>query len=87
MKYDKPSMQRSKVMTMVVVVAVATLLVAVTVTATQALAAKNLNSSKSNIYRQSTHQNQSIEGGSGQQVSSNTCICTSNDIIVINDRG
>ena len=85
MKYDKPSTQRSKVMTMVVVVAVATLLVAVT--ATQALAVKNLNSSKSNIYRQSTQQNQTIEGGSGEQVSSNTCTCTSNDIIVINDRG
>src|SRR2546422_3669246 len=81
MKYDKTSMHRSKVMTIVVVVAVATFLVAAT--ATQALATKNLNSSKSNIYRQETHQNQSIEGGSGQQVSSNTCICTSNDIIAI----
>jgi hypothetical protein len=59
----------------------------VAVTATQAFAATNLNSSKSNIYRQSTHQNQTIEGGSGQQVSSNTCTCTSNDIIVVNDRG
>ena len=85
MKYDKTSMQGSKAMTMVVVVALATLLIAVT--ATQALATKNLNSSKSNIYRQSTHQNQTIEGGSGEQVSSNTCTCTSNDIIVINDRG
>jgi hypothetical protein len=85
MKYDKPSMQRSKVMTMIVVVAVGTLLIAVT--ATQALAAKNLNSSKSNIYRQSTQQNQTIEGGSGEQISSNTCTCTSNDIVVINDRG
>ena len=81
MKCDKTSMQRSKVMTIVVVVAVATFLVAAT--ATQALATKNLNSSKSNIYRQETHQNQSIEGGSGQQVSSNTCTCTSNDIISI----
>ena len=81
MKNDKTSMQRSKVMTIVVVVAVATFLVAAT--ATEALAVKNLNSSKSNIYRQETHQNQSIEGGSGQQVSSNTCICTSNDIITI----
>jgi len=81
MKYDKTSMQGSKAMTMVVVVALATLLIAVT--ATQALATKNLNSSKSNIFRQSTQQNQTIEGGSGEQISSNTCTCTSNDIIVI----
>jgi hypothetical protein len=81
MKHEKTSMQRSKVMAMVIVVAVATILV--TLTATQALATSSLNSSKSNIYRQETHQNQSIEGGSGQQVSSNTCICTSNDIIAI----
>ena len=82
MKCDETSMQRSKVMTIVVVVAVAAFLVAAT--ATQALATKNLNSSKSNIYRQTTHQNQTIEGGgSGEQVSSNTCTCTSNDIISI----
>jgi len=85
MKYDKTSMQRSKVITIVTVAAVATLLVAVTTT--QAFAASSLNSSKSNIYRQSTQQNQTIEGGSGEQISSNTCTCTSNDIIVINDRG
>ena len=50
---------------------------------TQAFAAKNLNSSKSNIYRQSSSQNQYVEGGSAEQVSSNTCNCPSNDITLI----
>jgi flagellar basal body-associated protein FliL len=84
MKYNKTSMQRGKMMTILVVVTVFTLLV--TMTATQAFAAKNLNSSKSNIYR-STQQIQDIEGGgSGEQVSTNTCNCPSNDNIVINQQ-
>ena len=66
----------------IVAVTVAILLVAATTT--QAFSAKNLNSSKSNIYRQSTSQNQYIQGGSGEQVSSNTCTCTSNDVLVNN---
>jgi flagellar basal body-associated protein FliL len=84
MKYNKTSMQRGKMMTILIVVTVATLLV--TVTTTQAFAAKNLNSSKSNIYR-STQQDQNIEGGgSGEQVTTNTCNCPSNDIITINQQ-
>jgi hypothetical protein len=80
MKYNKTSMQGGKMMTIVVVITVATLLV--TVTATQAFAAINLNSSKSNIYRSTQHV-QSNEGGSVEQVSTNTCNCPSRDIIVI----
>lgn len=84
MKYDKTSNTTKKI-TILVVVAVATFLVAAT--ATHVLAATNFNSSKSNVFRQSTHQNQTIEGGSGEQISSNTCTCTSNDAPVINQQG
>ena len=82
MKHDKTATQRSKMVITLVAVTVATLLVAATTT--QAFSGKNLNSSKSNIYRQSTSQNQNIQGGSGEQVSSNTCTCTSNDVLVNN---
>jgi hypothetical protein len=76
-------MQQGKmIMTIVVVVTLATILV--TVTATQAFAAVNLNSSKSNIYRSTQHV-QSNEGGSVEQVSTNTCDCPSNDITLIID--
>lgn len=76
-------MQQGKmILTIVVVVILATILV--TVTATQALAAVNLNSSKSNIYR-STQYVQSNEGGSVEQVSTNTCDCPSNDITLVID--
>jgi uncharacterized membrane protein YidH (DUF202 family) len=69
----------------VVVVAVIAGFLVIAATATYALAAINLNSSKSNIYRQSTNQNLSVDGGSASQVSTNVCTCTSNDEITINN--
>ena len=81
MKYNKTSTQRGKMMTILIVLTITTLLV--TVISTQAFAVKNLNSSKSHIYR-STQQIQVIEGGgSGEQVSTTTCSnCPSNDNVV-----
>jgi hypothetical protein len=78
-------MQHGKMVMMIVVV---TTLVAflVTMSVTQAFAAINLNSSKSNIYR-STQNVQSNEGGSVEQVSTNTCDCPSNDITIVMDMG
>ena len=85
MKYNnKTSMQQGKMIAFVVIATVAILLAMVTTT--QAFASKNLNSSKSNIYR-STIQDQNIEGGSsGEQVNTSTCNCPSNDIITINQQ-
>jgi hypothetical protein len=79
------SIQQGKMILMIVVV---TTLFAplVTMSVTQVFAAINLNSSKSNIYR-STQNVQSNEGGSVEQVSTNTCDCPSNDITVIIDMG
>jgi hypothetical protein len=76
-------MQEGNMITMIVVVTTLVALL-VTMTVTQAFAAINLNSSKSNIYR-STQNVQSNEGGSVEQVSTNTCDCPSNDITVVID--
>jgi outer membrane lipoprotein-sorting protein len=80
-------MNNTKTLAIVAVFMAATLVVGVTfaATATQAFAAKNLNSSKSNIYRQSTSQSQSVNEGSAQQESTSICNCPSNDITVINN--
>jgi hypothetical protein len=80
MKYDKTSDTTNRMM-IVIVVTVASLLVAVT--ATHAFAATNYNSSKSNVYRQSTHQVST--GTGGEQVSTSTI--TINDNTVINQQG
>ena len=79
------SMQQGKMVMMIIVVSTLAALL-VTMAATQAFAAINLNSSKSNIYR-STQNVQSNEGGSVEQVSTNTCDCPSNDITVVIDMG
>ena len=68
----------------IAILAAATLVIATLAAAAPAFAANNLNSSKSNIYRQSTNQNLSVNGGSGEQVSTNVCTCTSNDEITLN---
>jgi hypothetical protein len=79
------SLQEGKMITMIVVVTTLVVLL-VTMSLTQAYAAINLNSSKSNIYR-STQNVQSNEGGSVEQVSTNTCDCQSNDITIVIDMG
>jgi hypothetical protein len=76
-------MQQGKMIMMIVVVTTLFALL-VTMSVTQAFAAINLNSSKSNIYR-STQNVQSNEGGSVEQVSTNTCDCPSNDITIVMD--
>jgi hypothetical protein len=51
-----------------------------------AFGATNLNSSKSNVYRQTTNQNQVVNGdGPATQTSTNTCDCPSDDDITVND--
>jgi hypothetical protein len=79
----KCDMQQGKMIMMIVVVTTLFALL-VTMSVTQAFAAINLNSSKSNIYR-STQNVQSNEGGSVEQVSTNTCDCPSNDITIVMD--
>jgi hypothetical protein len=69
----------------VVVVAVIAGFLVIAATATYALAAINLNSSKSNIYRQSANQNQVVNGGSATQESTNVCNCPSDDDITVDD--
>jgi outer membrane lipoprotein-sorting protein len=74
--------------TLVVSVVLAAALVAgIYATSTQAAnAAKNLNSSKSNIYRQSANQNQVVNGdGPATQTSTNICNCQSDDDITVDD--
>jgi outer membrane lipoprotein-sorting protein len=68
------------------IVFAAALVAGIYTTSTQAaFAATNLNSSKSNIYRQSANQNQVVNGGSATQESTNVCNCPSDDDITVDD--
>jgi hypothetical protein len=78
LQQQQQQQQRKPIVYILSVATLATLLFTMTVTQQQqALAAINLNSSKSNIYR-ATQNVQSNEGGSVEQTSTNTCECPSN---------
>jgi hypothetical protein len=75
--------------TLVVSIVLAAVLVGgIYLTSTQAaFAAKNLNSSKSNIYRQNANLNQEVVDGDGPatQTNTNICNCPSDDDNTLND--